>query len=84
MKPEKHKKGCRCGSNAKVLKPDHPWFVNSIKYHNCFWTYIKANPEPHTLKQVAELLNLKVPATASIEKRAISKLKKILKKSAYR
>jgi hypothetical protein len=67
-----HLDGCRCSENPE------DWYVNAPAYHNCFFTYFKANARPHTLQEVANLLNMSISAVTTIEKKALEKLRQVV------
>ena len=81
MKKYPHVTSCKCGAIAEHLPLDqeHDWYVNSPDHHNCFWTYIRHKEQPHTLNEIAKLLNLSISAITSIERKAYKKLKYRLK-----
>jgi DNA-directed RNA polymerase sigma subunit (sigma70/sigma32) len=65
-----HKDACRCQENPEE------WKVNSPEHFNCFFTYMRHNSRPHTLNEIAKLLNMSIAAVTSIEKKALNKLKR--------
>jgi hypothetical protein len=77
MKRYPHNPKCRCRKNKKA-KED--WYINSPKYHNCFWVLIRHECRPHTLLEIANLLGLSISAITSIEKKALIKLRKRMKR----
>lgn len=75
-----HFEDCRCGKGCKVLSPEDEWYVNAPNYSNCFWTYLRHNVRPHGLAEIADLIGISISAVTAIERRAVRKLKKRLKK----
>lgn len=75
-----HLPACKCGMWTKELMPYNEWYIAAPQYNNCFWTYMRHNPRPHGLKEVADLLGLSISAVTSIERKAMEKFKKKLKK----
>lgn len=67
-----HKDACKCQED-----PDE-WWVNSPEHFNCFFTYLRHNARPHTLNEIAKLLNITIAAVTSIEKKGLTKLKRKL------
>lgn len=65
-----HRDNCKCNEN-----PDE-WRVNAPEYHNCFFTYMRHNPRPHTLNEISKLLGMSIAAVTAIEKKAMEKLKR--------
>lgn len=59
-----------------VKREKGEWFVNSIKHNFCFWSYMAENATPHTLEECANNLGLSISAIASIERKAMAKLRK--------
>lgn len=76
MKKYPHLEGCKCGAREEELPlpKNHDWWVNSEAYHNCFWTYLRNNPHPHTLNEIANLMGVSISAITSIERKAMEKL----------
>jgi predicted nucleic acid-binding protein len=75
-----HLPACKCGHFRRDLTQDDEWYINAPSYHNCFWTYLRHNDRPHGLKEIADKLDVSISAITNIEKRALDKLKKRLKK----
>lgn len=69
-----HLRGCRCKGKVP-LDRDHPWFVKSPDHMNCFWTYLRHNTRPHTLSEIAELLEVSISAITSVEGKALKKMR---------
>lgn len=67
-----HRDACRCAENPEE------WKVNAPEYHNCFFTYMRHNPRPHTLNEISKLLGMSLAAVSAIEKKAAEKLKRRL------
>lgn len=67
---------CNC---AESKNPDE-WRVNSEEHGNCFWRYLRDNPRTHTLQEVADLLGMSISAITNIEKKALKKVSKRLKR----
>lgn len=78
MKKYPHVEECKCGEKEEnlPLPRNHDWWVNAPEYHNCFWTYLRNNPKPHTLNEIAGLMGVSISAITSVERRAMSKLSK--------
>lgn len=65
--------------NPKCKCLDDPsWKVDAPEFGNCFFEYMKHNPRPHTLQEISNLLGLSISAVATVEKKALSKLKRKL------
>lgn len=79
MKKYVHEEDCKCGAMELPLTEESSWYVNSPEHHNCFWTYLRYNERPHTLNEIAQLLDLSISAITAIEKRAFTKLRKKVK-----
>lgn len=74
-----HFANCKCGKKG-VLTPQDEWWVDAPEYHNCFWVYFKHNSRSHTLLEISKLLRLSISTITSIEKKALNKFKKNLKR----
>lgn len=75
-----HFKDCKCGKGGEQLTPEDNWHINAPSYANCFWTYLRHNSRVHGLAEIAKLVGVSISAVTAIERRAIRKLKKRLKK----
>lgn len=86
MRKYPHFEDCRCGKGGKKLSPPSnnspgdEWYVNAPEYDNCFWTYLRHNNRVHGLAEIASLIGVSISAITAIERRAVKKLKKRLKK----
>lgn len=79
MKKYPHSKNCKCGCKRDLI-PSDKWWVNAPEYHNCFWVYMRHNQKPHTLLEISKLLNLSICAIAAIERKAMTTLKRRIKR----
>lgn len=70
-----NEKVCKC---SEIEDPDE-WHVNSKEHGNCFWRYLRDNPRPHTLQEIADLLGISISAVTNLEKKALKKFSKRLK-----
>jgi len=77
MKKYPHSRKCVCWSSKRARED---WYVNAPEFSNCFWTYMRHCQRPHTLLEIATLLNLSISAITAIEKKALKKLKKRIKR----
>ena len=65
---------CHCSESTD-------WVINAPDYDNCYWKYVERNPFPHTLNEIANLLGISISAVTTLEKKALSKLRKKLEKN---
>jgi len=77
MKRYPHNPNCKCLKSEKARKD---WWVDAPEYDNCVFTYLRHNERAHTLFEIATLMNLSISAVTSIEKKALIKLRKRLKR----
>ena len=77
MKRYNHNPNCKC---LKSEKTRSDWWIDAPEYDNCMWTYLRHHERAHTLLEIATLMNLSISAITSIEKKALIKLRKRLKR----
>jgi len=59
--------------------PGCPWWIASGEDHYCFWVHTSNHPEPHSLKDIANLLLIaKQDDVKDLHEQAIKKLKVLL------
>ena len=80
MREYPHFKNCKCGHGGQKLNPKHKWYLNAPQYDNCFWTYMRHNSRPHSLREVAEIFGVSMSAIANIERSALQRFRKKLRR----
>jgi hypothetical protein len=70
----------KCELDQCLCEQTTDWVINAPKYDNCYWKYSKNNARPHTLNEISQLLGISISAVTTLEKKALSKLRKKLQK----
>ena len=82
MFSEEKKENCGCGTtDPEILCTPETcdWYINSPKHFNCFLVYRNYIQEcPHTLQEVAALLNISHTTVKQIESAALLKLRDLI------